>query len=456
MWFVSGIAMIYARDMPRLTAEERLRRLAPIDLARVRLTAHDAAVAAGLANYAGGATLITLLQRPAYRFQSGRVTVFADTGERFGGVDQASSLTIAAQFLDVSPSSAQYVRHVETVDQWTIAQRRQLPLHRVAVDNGDRTELYISERSGDVALLTTRGSRMLAWIAAIPHWLYFTPLRARDALWRQVILWTSGLGIISACAGVILAFTQFNIRYAGLFWWHYVTGAIVGVFALTWVFSGLLSMEPWSWASGDGAGDDVPAALAGGVVDLASFPSIDASTWQATAPREIKEIEFRRIQGDAYYIVRTSQRQPTIVSASTLIPREPFSIDSILQRIKQGEPDSQVIDSTLLADYDGYYYDRDRTAPLPVLRVKFDDANGTWMYIDPAASQVVSRFTRRERLQRWLYHGLHSLDFPFWYYRRPLWDAGVIALCSGGAVLSALGTVLGFRRLRRTIGRSLK
>src|SRR6185503_11007676 len=175
-------------------------------------------------------------------------------------------------------------------------------------------------------------SRMLAWVAAIPHWLYFTPLRARDALWRQVILWTSGLGIISACAGVILAFTQFNVRCAGLFWWHYVIGAIVGVFALTWVFSGLLSMEPWYWASGDSAGDGVPRELTGGTVDLAAFPSIDPSGLRQLS-HDLKEIEFRRIQGDPYFIVRTGDGRASIVSAISLQPRhEGFSIESILQR----------------------------------------------------------------------------------------------------------------------------
>lgn len=36
VWFASGIVMMYAR-MPRLTAEERLLRLAPLDLSRLRV-----------------------------------------------------------------------------------------------------------------------------------------------------------------------------------------------------------------------------------------------------------------------------------------------------------------------------------------------------------------------------------------------------------------------------------
>ncbi len=49
---------------------------------------------------------------------------------------------------------------------------------------------------------------------------------------------------------------------------------------------------------------------------------------------------------------------------------------------------------------------------------------------------------------------MHSLDFPFWYYRRPLWDVGVIVLCAGGTVLSVLGVVLGLRRVRRAVARA--
>src|SRR5580765_1183977 len=232
VWFISGIAMIYARDMPRLTPGVRLRHLAPIDFARVRLSAAEAAARAGLRG-SGSATLLMLTDRPAYRFGGRRAAVFADTGDTLEAVDERVSLTIASQFMKVPASAVHYLQRLEHPDQWTLAQRRQLPLHRIAVDDADGTELYISERLGEVAVLTTRGTRALAWIAAIPHWLYFTPLRVNDALWRQVILWTSGLGIVSALAGVMLSLSQVRVRYAGLFRWHYVSGALVGVFALT-------------------------------------------------------------------------------------------------------------------------------------------------------------------------------------------------------------------------------
>jgi hypothetical protein len=48
-----------------------------------------------------------------------------------------------------------------------------------------------------------------------------------------------------------------------------------------------------------------------------------------------------------------------------------------------------------------------------------------------------------------IYQGLHSLDFPFLYYTRPLWDVVVIVLSIGGTVLSVVSLVPVWRRLRR-------
>ena len=62
---------------------------------------------------------------------------------------------------------------------------------------------------------------------------------------------------------------------------------------------------------------------------------------------------------------------------------------------------------------------------------------------------MVRKEERLTRLNRWLYHGLHSLDVPFLYYRRPLWDAVVIVLSLGGFVLTLTTLVPAVRRLRR-------
>jgi hypothetical protein len=83
-----------------------------------------------------------------------------------------------------------------------------------------------------------------------------------------------------------------------------------------------------------------------------------------------------------------------------------------------------------------------------VLRVKFGDAAQTWMYLDPEMSRSWIGAEARA-VERWLYNGLHSLDFAFWYSRRPLWDIGMIVLLLGGLSTSAIGAFLGGRRIVR-------
>ena len=106
-------------------------------------------------------------------------------------------------------------------------------------------------------------------------------------------------------------------------------------------------------------------------------------------------------------------------------------------------------------EYDAYYYSQDGARPLPVLRVKFGDPDSTWFYIDPRLSQVTGRFTRFNRMERWLYKGFHSLDFSFWYYNRPLWDIGVILLSLGCIVFSGIGFFFGVKGLLRYLTRAV-
>src|SRR5688572_9916280 len=77
VWFISGIGMMYAGGMPRLTPQLRLERISAVDLSAVKLTVSEAAAAAALQRAPGRALLLTVMERPAYRF--GGVTVFADT-----------------------------------------------------------------------------------------------------------------------------------------------------------------------------------------------------------------------------------------------------------------------------------------------------------------------------------------------------------------------------------------
>jgi hypothetical protein len=477
VWFVSGIVMMYAGGMPRLTPQLRLERLPPLDLSRIRLTPAEAADRAG---DTGRTQLLTVLDRPAYRI--GGTTVFADTGEILGDVGLEQSRGIAATFMNLPVERVRHARTLTRIDQWTLGQSRALPLHKFSVDDESGTELYVQPASGEVTTLTTRRSRTLAWIGTIPHWLYFAALRENQRLWYRIVVWTSAAACLLAVIGLVLAVIVIRrpapfqlakaVPYTGWLRWHYITGGVFGIFTVTWAFSGLLSMEPFGWTNATGL--QVPRqALTGGPVDLSRFGNMDQAGWdRILGGRAIKEVEFSRIQDEHYYIVRLAadpsgpQRrerlhQPYyvtgrvesdrfVVNASTLAVRSaPFTTTSLVERLQAAIPTESIVESELLTEYDSYYYSRGRQTPLPVLRVKFNDPAETWVYVDPEMSQVLATIHRLNRVERWLYNGLHSLDFSFWYDKRPLWDIGMLTLLLGGLTTSCLGLIMGIKRLAR-------
>jgi hypothetical protein len=219
----------------------------------------------------------------------------------------------------------------------------------------------------------------------------------------------------------------------------------------------MLSMEPWGWASSGGA-EIRQDAFTGGPLDLSLFGPIEPATWHSVlGEKVIKEIEFIRIQGDAHYVVHGSEGEPVLLTANPLdVRREPFSFESLMDRVREASPGTPIIESALLTEYDSYYYSADFVAPLPVLRVKFGDPDQTWIYIDPEMGQLVGGVHRLDRVERWIYNGFHSLDFSFWYYNRPLWDIGVIVLSLGGAAVSGIGLMVGMKRLWRGLRRIVR
>jgi uncharacterized iron-regulated membrane protein len=489
MWFASGLVMMYAGGLPRITPQLRLERTPALDVASVRLSPAEAVERARAARDAASAgtprpgrvQLTTFMDRPAYRM--GGTTVFADTGEVLRGVSRADAHRIVARFVGVEEPQVHHVGTLTSVDQWTLGQGRSLPLDKFQIDDAEGTEVYLQPASGDITTMTTSRGRLLAWLGVIPHWLYFTALRENQPLWYTLVVWTSAAACLLSVLGLILSITQFRrvrpfrlskaIPYSGWMRWHYITGTVFGIFTLTWAFSGLLSMEPFEWTNATGL-EVRRDVFTGGPTDLTQFAALDAPTWaRVLNGRAIKEVEFTRIQDQHYYVVRQAPRDPgeaqrqerlhqpyyvtgradqdrVLVDAATLAARtQPFSRDSLLGRLAAALPDERIVESELLTEYDSYYYSRGRQTPLPVLRVKYADADQTWLYIDPEMSQILASLPRLGRVERWLYNGFHSLDFAFWYNQRPLWDIGMLTLLSGGLATSCFGLVMGIRRLRR-------
>ena len=457
VWFVSGIVMIYAR-MPELDPRERLARLPAINPASIRVM--PAAAAEGdIARL----TLTTLEGRPVVRITAGGRTElsFADTGDRVPGVDADQALRIARAF-DGGLNDLRYDRKLTDADQWSFSVRGRMPLHRIAVDDSAGTVLYVTENGGEVVLKTTSSGRFWGGAGAVLHWLYFTPLRRNAALWNRVIVWSSLAGTLMCIVGMLWGvwrlspLSGYRLRrgrqwspYAGWMRWHHYAGLIFGIVTTTWIFSGLLSMDPWNWHPSTAPTREQRVRVAGGAIDLSDL-TVERMrrTLRAFAPSFQKEIEIVRFRGHYYATAAAgivSFDEPQYGARAQLPADLVFGAADVAM---DGVP---IAGMSWLDRYDAYYYDRTNRLSLPVLRVRYDDPQRTWLYFDPSHGAIARKEERLTRLNRWLYHGFHSLDFPFLYYRRPLWDAVVIMLSLGGVALSATTLGASWRRVRRSV-----
>jgi hypothetical protein len=171
--------------------------------------------------------------------------------------------------------------------------------------------------------------------------------------------------------------------------------------------------------------------------------------------REVEIVQFRGarfVMGGAppgSLADRPGPRQIVALAAPDRGMFARFDAGLVMRSAREAMPDSPVEDAVWLDRYDAYYYSRRGERPLPVLRVRFLDSVRTWLYLDPAQGAVVLKGERLSRLNRWLYHGLHSLDFPGLYHQRPLWDIIVIVLSLGGMASAITAVPPAWRRLRR-------
>jgi len=485
-WFASGIVMMYAR-MPALAPEERLARLDPLDLSTVTIAPADAA-RIGAAR-GTNLQLFMLGRRPAYRLGGrggrGGQVVYADTGEAFAGLSEAAARDAARRYEPGYSGPLREEARLTEPDQWTLQARALMPMRRFALDDTAATRLYVSDASGEVVLRTTRRERLLAYLGPVIHWVYFTPLRRNGPLWSEVIIWSSVAGCVMCIAGLVwgvLRFSpsaRFNLKgarqrspYLGWMKWHHYTGLVFGLVTLTWTYSGLLSMGPFGWFEPSaGPRGRRPPATASESLTSVSLERMRAAF--ATLSRDFppKQLDLTQVRGRLFW---AADRPPGPDDADrwrspSLLPRAPrprlerryvaasapeegtfdrFPSPLMLELARAQMPDVPVEDSTWLDGYDGYYYDSRGSLPLPVLRVRYADEAYTWLYVDPSRGAVVDRSQRITRVQRWLYQGLHSLDFPFLYYRRPLWDFTVIALSLGGLALSLTSITDAWHRLK--------
>ena len=463
LWCLSGIVMIYV-PFPQLLESERLAALPTLNWSRCcRLDGpdslpDDAKIASFQLEILGDAPVLRLslaggntrLVNPS----DGRA--LAANGRTLNGVDQHEARIAAAQFgasRGLSMRSAQYalIDH----DQWTVGGfRTDRPLHWIAFNDADGTEIYVSSRTGKVVQLTTRSQRFWSWIGAVPHWLYPSILRKHPEAWSQVVIWTSLLGSFLTVTGLYIGIRQLKRRrrdgalaspYRGIMFWHHVPGLIFGTFALTWVVSGLLSMNPWGLLESQGFHED-RANLTGPEATVADVRRL-LDAVPRNSPTGVVSVRSATFDGRLFAISSSldgSRRRFDITGASAEFANGDF--ETAAKRLVGTAPSSW----TMLTSDDTYHYSIGRAyAQLLVLRISAGKSSPTYYYVDAITGELVDKADSGSRAYRWWHSGLHRLDFAAclrtWTARTLL----MLPLLIGAAFVCGTGAYLGIRRLTR-------
>jgi len=497
-WFASGIFMMYW-DFPSVSQGDRLDRSEAIDVSRIRLLPEEAFKRLNSDGSPAGVQLAMLDGRPAYRFTlagRGRVggaggkaptprrrgfggnqaIVYADDGSVQGEYSKEQLLRIASRWA-ARPASSAKAEEVTAVDQWTVQAglRNLRPLWKYTFPDGQ--QVYVSGTSGEVVQYTTLGSRIGAELGPIPHWLYYTPLRVQQQLWSNLIIWTSGIGTVMALMGLIVGISLYSpsqryrldgaptgIPYRGQKRLHMILGLFFGIVTCTWAFSGMLSMDPFPVQANrgleDGRAGGERASPIGRIQAVLRAARFEMDDYAAKSPQmalmqlgnvKVKQLDFTSFAGEPLYLAALNSHETRIVPVGGN-PRMEFDSNRIFDMISNAAKPYHLIEQSMLARYDAYYLDRHGERPLPVLFVRLSDPRHTQLYIDQRTGRIVGTHSDESSwVTRWLYHGLHSLDFPWLYNHRPAWDIVVLGLLLGGLSLCITSIILGGSLLRRKL-----
>jgi hypothetical protein len=500
-WCVSGVVLMYY-GVPHLTAGERLMRLPPLDLSSIRVTPAEAA-----RQFKDPPRRLRISMhgdRPVYRFNTGRVfgrwtLVYADTGEAVAPLDRDGALMWLRGYL-AEERTLRYDAYLERPDTYTRlpAMQTHFPLHRVALDDAAGTEYYVSERSGEAVMKSDRRTRLLGLFGYITHTFFFF---RQQSWWSALLQWVSWIGLAMCLTGAVVGVWRYGLSarfrhkgvrsrspYVGWMKWHHYAGLLFGGLTITWVFSGLVSLDvipgiretrysPQQVAEGARS-----VQGEGAIIDVAALSLDRLRTATETVSRSFmaKELELLQFGGEPYLIAYRAPTAdelgawesrsgmdfvtPTPEGEHVLIsPRQPdrtfarFDDDTMMRVARAAMPGAAIRDAVWLDEYDDYYYKTvssfdlglPRMAkPLPVLRVRYDDAADTWLYLTSSPGQIL-KVERLDRANRWGYYGLHGLDFAFLYRNRPWWDIVAVALLVGVGVSTVTSLVPACRRLAR-------
>ncbi|MBG7618929.1 PepSY domain-containing protein [Herbaspirillum sp. AP02] len=468
LWFASGVVMLFV-GYPKLTPWDRLAALPALEAgSKLQGPPPQARAGALVLNAASG--------QPRYllrREDGSLLSLDAASGAAQAQFDRDAALRAARLFRP--GAEAHYLGQLHE-DRWTHARSLDAhrPMHQIMLDDAAHTLVYVSSHSGEVVMQATRLQRGWNYVGAWLHWLYVFKDQPVDPVWTWTVIALSAGCVLVACSGIVVGLWRwrFGRPYKsgshspftpGWMRWHHLLGLGFAAITLTWIFSGLMSMNPLGIFS------------AAQRPDLARYAAVPAQGGLLAAPTDAilqslaesgfrpVELEWLTLAGQPFVLARDAHDGTRLVLAADAQGQR-LLVAQHWSRATLEQAGTRLMSAPLVAvermdHYDAYYYRRDSEAmmggaqrQLPVLRLRFADAGHTLVYLNLQSGQVEMSADRAQRIGRWLFSLLHSWDLGPMLAAGWLREAVLILLSLGGLALSGSGVVIGWRRLRRKFG----
>ena len=459
LWFASGTVLSFV-PFPALGRWERLSGAEALALKEVRV-APAIALTAGVQFPIDQLRLINVAGQPRYVLAAtgqSLVSVSATGGEILGPVSPETARTIAERF---SALAAEQVDGPFDYDQWTVhgGYDPYRPFYRVSMADAEGTELYVSVRSGEVVQRTRKFERAWNWVGAVVHWLNPTIIRKHEAVWHAT-LWTIALVAITVpLAGILVGLVRLvNLKrsarpglspFRGWLRWHHTIGLFGGIFVLSWVTSGWLSLDRGRIFSPESPSQAQIQRLRG----ISMAEAVGAfSTSYLGGVETAREIEFSAIGARPLAIIRGGSPRSSLIDlvdpAGAHTVSRALPDDLLLAAVSSAWSPATPLEISAVARNDAYAGPRSNPLPASTRRIRLDDPSGTWVHVDAESGQVLSILDNSRRAYRWLVDGLHTFDFPLLNEAGALWHVLLVMATTTGFALSFTAVVLAIKRLR--------
>lgn len=459
VWFLSGFVMLY-RSFPRVSIEDRNR-------VAQALSVDIPPIDSVLQHIPTESNILKLDIRRYYGQQIYRITT-TDSAYQLTSDFKASSLTPTyEQVEDYAKLWCNAgIAKVETlydIDQWIPFNRLRadLPIYKFHFNDEDKHQLYVSSRTGEALQLTDKDSRFWAWLGAIPHWVYFTPIREDSQFWSTLVIWLSGIGSIMCLAGLVAGIWMFCKRYKTkkkfqspykkfAYKWHHILGFVFGFFTFTFVFSGMMSLAKVPDWVAKVHNPDLMRGLHRQVLPVSPKDYVlDYRTVLTAYPNQVKSIEWSSFDETPTYKVRVGTELLMFDASTNEIKPLAVTENDIRKRFTKLHANDDFTIS-VMTEYDNYYLSKKHDLELPVYKVTVNDADNSAYYVSPTTGDT-RYFNSKSRMQKWMYQGFHSFNIKFLVDRPVLWHVVMWTTMLGGTFVSATGVWLGYKWIRRKI-----